>query len=500
MNVQSESLAPSQRAANFTSRDHGLFIEGRFVAGAGGRLEVFDPSTGEAIGTIADATANEVDAAVTSAHAAFRDGRWSGLPPVARERILLRLADLVETHAEELARIETIDQGKSIHVSRLLDIGFSVNVIRYVAGLATKLTGSSLDVSIPLPPGARYTAYTRREPLGVVAAIAPWNFPLMIGLWKAAPALAAGCTVVLKPSEMTSLSALRLAELASEAGIPAGVLNVITGRGPVAGATLAAHPLVAKISFTGSTATGKKLGMAALERLARFTLELGGKNPAIFLEDAPLDKAIPGAIMGGFLNSGQVCAASSRLYVARKIYEPFLEGLRASVDRMNIGPGLDETAQISPLVSAAHRDKVVSHIAKAAEDGARVVTGGRAIDRPGYFVAPAIIADASENLAISRDEVFGPVVTVTPFDDVEEAVNLANDTDFGLTASLWTNDLAKTMEIVPRINAGTVWVNSHNVLDANMPFGGFKQSGIGRDFGPDWLHAYTETKSVCIAY
>lgn len=493
------NVIPLDIVSAFATRRHELFIGGNWRDGTGGRLDVFNPATGTVLATVANAAVGDVDAAVRAAHAAFEKGVWSKMPPAERERILLRFADLVEANAEELAQLETLNQGKSINISRYVDIGGAPAYMRYVAGLTTKITGETFDVSIAAMPGARFNTSTRREPIGVVGAIAPWNFPMMIGLWKIMPALAAGCTVVLKPSEVTPLTSLRLAELGRDAGLPAGVLNVVTGDGR-SGKALVDHPLVGKITFTGSTATGKAIARTAAERLLRTSLELGGKNPAIFLADAPIEQAIKGALVGGFFNNGQVCAASSRLYVARSIYAPFVKALAEAVDGMAIGPGLDPTAQINPVVSAAHRDKILGHVSQARADGARILAGGDRPDRDGFYVRPTVIVDAGADLAISRQEVFGPLVTVTPFDDEEEAVRLANDTDMGLTASLWTNDLAKTMDLVPRIKAGTVWVNCHNLIDPNMPFGGYKESGIGRDFGIHSLDGYSEVKSVCIAY
>lgn len=381
----------------------------------------------------------------------------------------------------------------------MIDAGAAPSYMRYVAGLATKIRGETFDVSIGAVPGARYTSYTRREPIGVVASIVPWNFPMLIGLWKILPAMAAGCTVVMKPSEITPLSALRLAELATEAGVPAGVLNVVTGDGKT-GSALIADPRISKVTFTGSTATGKAIARIAAERMLRTSLELGGKNPAIFLKDAPLEMAVPGALLGGYFNNGQVCAAASRLYVAREIYDDFVDLLSSAVSGMRVGSGLDPMSQITPLVSAVHRDKVFNHIQHARAQGAEIVAGGESLDQPGFYVRPTVITHAAPNFAISREEVFGPVVTVTPFDSEEEALFLANDTQMGLTASLWTNDLKKTLDYVPRIKAGTVWVNTHNFIDPNMPFGGYKESGVGREFGVGCLNDFTELKSVCMAH
>lgn len=485
------------KVSAFLAREHGLFIEGAWSAStASERLQITDPASEDIIATVAKANENDVDRAVRSAHSAFEKRIWSGMSPANRERLLLRFADLVEQNAEELAQLETLNQGKSINIARAIDIGGAPAYMRFIAGLTTKITGETFDVSIP---GGNFVTYTRREPVGVVAAIAPWNFPMLIGLWKVMPALAAGCTVVLKPSELTPLTSLRLVELANEAGIPPGVFNVVTGDGTT-GKALVSHPQVAKVTFTGSTATGKSIARSAADRLLRTSLELGGKNPAIFFKDVPVEQAVNGAILGGFFNNGQVCAASSRLYVAQEIYEPFVSALSDAVNGMSIGPGLDTTANINPVVSAGHRDKVLAHISQAVKDGARIAAGGERPNMHGFYVRPTVIVDAGQDMAICRQEVFGPVVTVTPFAEDEAALAMANDTQMGLTASIWTNDLSKALAYVPRLNAGTVWVNAHNLIDPAMPFGGFKESGIGRDFGTASLEGYTEVKSVCMAY
>jgi phenylacetaldehyde dehydrogenase len=500
MTSSPDMVTPLNDVAAFLESQSGLFIGGEWREGRSNkRIAVFNPATGEQIASIVNANEQDVDDAVRNAHAAFESGVWSRLSPAERERRLLRFADLIEQNAEPLAQLETLNQGKSINISRHVDIGGAPAYIRYVAGLTTKITGETFDVSIGAIPGGRYNTSTRREPVGVVGAIAPWNFPMMIGLWKVVPALAAGCTVVLKPSEITPLTSIRLAEIAKEAGIPDGAFNLVTGDGRT-GQALVDHPLISKITFTGSTVTGKAIARRASDRLLRTSLELGGKNPAIFLADAPIEMAVQGAVMGGFFNNGQVCAASSRLYVARSIYDPFVTALSDAVNGMAIGPGLDPAAQINPVVSAGHRQKILDHVDQARRDGAKVVAGGDSPDRPGYYVRPTVLVDAGPDLAISRQEVFGPLVTVTPFDSEEDAIKLANDSDMGLAASLWTNDLKKAMAYIPQIKTGTVWVNCHNLIDPNMPFGGFKESGLGRDFGVRSLDAYTEVKSVCIAY
>lgn len=490
-------LLPAVRT--FPAALTGAFIDGAAFAGGGAPIDIVDPASEDVIASIAEADPGTVDRAVRGADRAFRDGRWSTMRPADRERILMRFVDLVERDGEMLAQLESWNQGKSINIARAVDVGASVEYMRYVAGLATKVTGLTLDLSIPIVPGQRYHAYTRPEPLGVVAAIAPWNFSLMIALWKVMPALAAGCTVVLKPSELTPLTAFRLAELAVEAGVPAGVFNVVHGRGATTGQALVDHDLVRKISFTGSTPTGKTIGRAAIARLARVSLELGGKNPALVLQDADLSRAVPGLVAAAFLNGGQVCAALSRIYVERPRYDDLVAALHDAVGGMTIGAGLDPTAQLNPLVSADHRDKVRGHLAAAEQAGATLLGGATAPER-GWYITPTLVTGAGADAAIQREEIFGPVLSVTPVDDIDRAVAQANDTPYGLTASIWTNDLDRALDLIPRVEAGTVYVNTHVPVDPNLPFGGYKQSGIGRDFGPDALDAYLEYKSVCIAY
>jgi len=499
MTQQLVMILPQVQA--FLQKEHGLLIEGKAQpAQSGKRLEVRNPATGEVIATVASADAVDVDAAVRSAHHAFTSGAWSAKRPAERERILLKLADILEQHAEELAQLETLNQGKSLHIARAIEVGASLEYVRYMAGWATKLQGETLDVSIPMPPGTRYNASTRREPIGVVAGIVPWNFPLMIAIWKLIPALAAGCTVVLKPSPETPLTALRLGELALQAGIPAGVVNIVTGDGAQAGQALTTHPLVSKISFTGSTATGKQVGHAAVENMTRFTLELGGKNPLIVLADADVDKTVQAILMAGFLNQGQVCAAASRLYIHRSKFQKIMEGVADVANSMTLGAGMDLQAQINPLVSARQQQSVTRLIDAGLSQGAKMLAGGDASGLPGYFIKPTVIVDVDHRNTLMRDEVFGPVLAAMPFDTEEQVLQLANDSRYGLAASLWTNDLSAAMRIVPRIEAGTVWVNSHIPLDPNLPFGGYKQSGMGREFGKHAVEACTELKSVCIAY
>ena len=492
----SESQVAIQPAVQqFLDRQHGLWIEGRQAASdSEKRLSVYNPATGEVIASTADASVDDVDRAVMSGWRAFVARSWAGKLPAERERVLLHFADLVEQHSEELAQLETLEQGKSINISRMFEVGCTLNWMRYTAGLTTKITGKTLDLSIPLPQGARYQAWTRKEPVGVVAGIVPWNFPLMIGMWKVMPALAAGCSIVIKPSETTPLTMLRVAELASEAGIPDGVFNVVTGSGAVCGAALTSHPHIAKVSFTGSTATGKQIARAAADTLTGVTLELGGKNPAIVLKDADPAWVIEGLMTGSFLNQGQVCAASSRIYIEAPLFDTLVSGFEQAVKSLSVGPGMSPEAFINPLVSRAHCDKVQTFL------DAELIVGNRGPEGKGYYVSPTLVVNPDASLRLTREEVFGPVVNLVRVADGEEALQLANDTEYGLTASVWTQNISKALEYTDRLQAGTVWVNSHTLIDANLPFGGMKQSGTGRDFGPDWLDGWCETKSVCVRY
>lgn len=500
MNPRDLSLDHCNRVGFLAQRRHGNFIAGASVPPADGRyIEVVDPASEMVVAEAPDSSAADVDAAVASARRAFESGDWPRLRPADRERLLYRLSQLIEDHADELSALETLQGGKLQGVARMIDVGAGAEFVRYMAGWATKLEGQTLDPSIPAPPGVQYFTYTRREPVGVVGAIVPWNFPLAIALWKAAPALAAGCTVVLKPAEETPLTALRLAELVMEAGFPPGVLNVVCGRGASAGAALAQHPGVSKLSFTGSTAVGKAVGHAAVDRLARFTLELGGKSPLIVLEDADPEQAALGAAMGIFFNQGQVCTAGSRIYVQRKIFDRVVQGMAKAAESLKIGSGFDPATQLGPLVSRRQFERVMAYIEGAREEGASVLTGGaRALDG-GYFVQPTVFVDTHAAMRIEREEVFGPVAVAVPFDDVEDAIRMANDTPYGLAASLWTRDLSSAHRLLPRLQAGMVWVNTHNMLDNNLPLGGVKQSGYGRDLGRAAVESYTELKSVCMA-
>ena len=491
------TLLPSVVA--FLGRDHSNFIDGALqISASDQRISVVDPSTGETIAHLRDAQAHDVNLAVASASAAFK-GAWAQVSPYQRGVALNRLADLMEAHGEELAQLETVSSGKSINLSRHIEVGQSVVFLRYFAGWATKISGETLTPSFPSMNGEQYTAYTLREPLGVVAAIVPWNFALMIGVWKLGAALATGCTLVLKPSEYTPLSLLRLAELAIEAGIPAGVVNVVNGRGQV-GQQLIEHPVVRKVSFTGSVPTGIAVGKAAMAaNLTRVTLELGGKNAAALLADVDIDDAVQRLVQSAYVHQGQVCAAPERLFVHRSIVEPVTQKLGAALAQMVIGSPLDEQAHLGPLANKPHFDKILGFFDRALQRN-QVIYGAHAVERAGYYVEPTLIVATGKDDPLLHEETFGPVVCVLPFDDEEELVALMNDSPFGLTASLWTNDLSKALRLIPRIEAGTVWINMHTFVDPAVPFGGSKGSGFGREFGSAFIDDYTELKSVMIRY
>lgn len=485
---------------SFVTGKHQIVIGGkRLDAASGATLDVFDPASAAVIATVPAGDKADIDKAVGAARHALEAGEWSRLRPVHREKLLLKLADLLEANAQELAQIDSLDNGKSAMIAQMVDLGMAIDYTRYMAGWATKINGATINVSMPGFPAAEWLAYTRKEPVGVVGAIVPWNFPLLMAIWKVVPALTAGCTVVLKPAEETPLSALRLAQLLDEAGFPAGVLNVVTGYGHTAGAALSSHPGINKIAFTGSTEVGKLIGKAAVENMTRMSLELGGKSPVIVLEDADVGQAIQGAVMGIFFNQGEVCTAGSRLYAHTSIYDQVVAGVAAAAEGMQLGPGLDPTSQMGPLVSKVQQERVRGYIASGIADGVEVVTGGGAYEGSGYFVKPTVLSHVRPDMKCVREEIFGPVLAAAPFESIDEVVALANDTPYGLAASIWSNNLSAVNRLIPRIKAGTVWVNTHNVLDPALPFGGYKQSGVGREMGRDQVEMYLETKSVLMA-
>lgn len=488
-----------QKTRTFLERkNHRMLINGQWVDSLEDkRLNVINPANEEVIGSIPSAHSEDIDNAVESAKNALEHSSWGEMRPSTRQNLLLKLADLIERDARIIAELEAIDNGKSVAVAQAVDIGLGLEFFRYMAGWTTKIEGSTLDVSVPFaPPEADFFAYTRREPVGVVAAIVPWNFPFLMACWKIAPALAAGCTVVIKPAEQTSLSALYLGELLKEANFPEGVVNIVTGEGQSAGAALTEHPGINKISFTGSTQVGQIIGRVAMDNMARVTLELGGKSPMIVLEDCDPEKAAQGAANAIFFNHGQTCSAGSRLYVHRSIFDTVVNRLAELADAIPMGSGLDTATEMGPLISQVQLDRVCQYIDKGRQEGARLVTGGERVDRKGYYVKPTIFTTDDESLAVVKEEIFGPVLIVIPFDEVDDVVQRANDSPYGLAASVWSNDLSQVQRLIPRLKAGTVWVNGHNLLDANVPFGGYKLSGMGRDMGKQSLDSYLETKSV----
>ena len=457
-------------------------------------LPLHNPADGEILVEVAEGDARDIDLAVRAARRAFESGPWPSMTASQRGKLIWKLADLLEQHLEEFAELESLDNGKPLSVARVADVPLSVDHFRYMSGWCTKLEGSTFPISVK-----GHVAWTLREPVGVVGQIVPWNFPLLMTVWKLGPALASGCTVVLKPAEQTPLSAIRLGELIMEAGFPPGVVNVVTGDGPNAGASLAAHPDVDKVAFTGSTEVGKLIVQAAAGNLKKVSLELGGKSPNIVFADTDVDVAIAGASHAIFFNHGQCCTAGSRLYIEKKIFDKVVEGVAANANRIKVGNGFDPSTNMGPLVSSEQLDRVNGYVESGFAEGARAAAGGKKIDSKGYFMQPTVLVDTKPDMKIIREEIFGPVVAATPFSDPEEVLGVANDSVYGLAAAIWTRDISKAHKLAGRLKAGTVWINCYNVFDAALPFGGYKQSGWGREMGREVFNLYTETKSVCLA-
>lgn len=480
----------------FVEQRHRLLIDGQWVE-TGPTIAVVDPATGSAIGAIPEGSAAEVDRAVAAARASFDDGRWRGLSADARSVIMWRFAELIDAHAAELAAIEVLDNGMPMAFAHW-EVNSAASWMRHYAGLTRTLYGLNGADTVS-GSGAEIHAYTLREPVGVAALIVPWNAPLGNLTIKLAPALAAGCSIVAKPAEDTSLSALRLGALALEAGIPEGVLNVVTGYGPVVGQALVNHPGVDKISFTGSTETGKRIAAAASATLKRVTLELGGKSPVLVFDDADIDAVIPQVAMAIFANSGQVCFAGSRLFVQPSVFDKVVDGVAAFARDLKVGSGFDPEVMVGPLVSAKQQERVNGFIERGVADGAAVVTGGNALAHGGgFFIEPTVFANVGRDMAIVREEIFGPVLVATPIDDPEAMIAQANDTRYGLGAGLFTRDVSRVHRIARRLQAGNVWVNGYGTVHPSMPFGGMKESGLGREMGAEGLGAYMETKSVFV--
>jgi aldehyde dehydrogenase (NAD+) len=474
-------------------RQTGILIGDEFRSSASGKtFETVNPATEEVICNVAEGDAEDVNLAVHAARAAFENGPWSRMDARDRGRLLGRLADLAEDHLDELAALETLDNGKPINDSRAADLPLVIDCLRYYGGWADKIHGDTIPIR------GDYLCYTRREPIGVCGQIIPWNFPLLMAAWKWGPALATGNTVVMKPAEQTPLSCLRLAELALEAGFPPGVINVVPGFGPTAGGALVDHPGVDKIAFTGESTTAKIIMRNAADTLKRLTFELGGKSPNIVFEDADLDAAAAGAEFALFFNQGQCCCAGSRLYVQESIYETFVEKVVSRASQRVLGNPFDTETSQGPQVDKAQFDKILHYIDRGNQQGAKCLTGGLRYGNRGYFVQPTVFGDVTDNMDIAREEIFGPVLTIMKFKDTNEVITRANDTMYGLAAAVWTSDVSRAHKVAASVRAGTVWVNCYDVFDAAAPFGGFKMSGIGRELGEAGLSNYTELKTVTV--
>jgi len=482
----------------FLEKPRKMLIDGKWVNAVSGKtFPTYNPATGEVLAEVAEGDKQDVDAAVKAARRAFDSGPWSRMTASERGKLIWKLADLLEEHTEEFATIETLDNGKPLTVARAADVPLAVDMFRYMAGWATKLEGTTIPVSVPYTPGAVYHAYTLREPVGVIGQVIPWNFPLLMAAWKLAPALAAGCCVILKPAEQTPLSALRLGDLICEAGFPDGVVNVVPGYGETAGAALAAHDQVDKIAFTGSTEVGKLIVHAATGNLKKVSLELGGKSPNVVFKDSDVDGAISGSASAIFFNHGQCCCAGSRLYVERPIFDQVVEGVAAKAKKIKVGSGLDASTQMGPLVSEEQLHRVCNYLDIGTKEGAKAVAGGKKLGDRGYFVEPTVLTNTKEDMRVVQEEIFGPVVAAIPFDNMDDLIARANDSMYGLAAGIWTKDISKAHRLASAIRAGTVWINCYNIFDAALPFGGYKQSGWGREMGKDVLELYTQTKAVC---
>ena len=474
-----------------------MLIDGKWLEAASGKtFETFNPATGELLATVAEGDSEDIDRAVDAARRAF-EGGWSKFKPFERQNLLLKLADLVDRHFEELANLDTLDMGAPVsrtHAGRLRAVG----MLRYYAGQATAIHGETIENSLP----GEITSFTLKEPVGVVGAIIPWNSPLTATIWKIGPALATGCTVVLKPAEEAPLAPLRLAELCQEAGVPPGVVNVVPGYGETAGAALSAHHGVDKVAFTGSHVTGQKIIQASAGNLKRVSLELGGKSPDVVFADADLDAAVPGAAMAVFANSGQICSAGTRLFVERKIYEEFSQRVADYGKTLKVGDGRDPEVQVGPLVSVEQLERVTGYLSVGRQEGARPLSGGERLTEgalsKGFFVPPTVFADVKDEMRIAQEEIFGPVISAIPFDDIEEVIKRANNTGFGLGSGLWTRDVTKAHKLARSIRAGSVWINCYQAMDPAVPFGGYKMSGYGRESGKQHVEEYLNVKSVWI--
>jgi len=497
MNAALNPAEPSALKRALQGRPRQLLIGGRWRPAASGQaLDVFDPATGEVFAQASAGGAEDIDLAVKAARQAFEQGPWRTTPPAERARLLWKLSDAIEANAAELALLETIDNGMPLWLAQMWNIPKAVDCLRYYSGWPTRLTGETLPVSTP----GEYHTYTRKEPIGVVGQIVAWNMPFGMAVGKIAPALAAGCTVVLKPAEQTPLSAIRLGELIQEVGFPEGVVNIVTGTGESAGRPLVEHPDVDKIAFTGSTRVGKSILAAAGGTLKRVTLELGGKSPVFVFPDADLEAATTAAANGIFINTGQICAAGSRLFVHERVYDRVMEGVVARARSLKIGPGAEADTFMGPVVSLQQLQRVTGYVRAGQEQGAEIVSGEQALPEKGYFVRPTVLSNVRPEMSVMRDEIFGPVVCALRFgdEDLDAIARVANDTSYGLSAYIWTSNVSTAHKLASRIKAGSISVNGGAGMDFTMPFGGFKQSGLGREHGREGAEAYTETKTVSI--
>ncbi len=503
-NGQSSKPTPdpkvSRGLADWLSKPKYNLINGKWVPATSGKtFEVFNPANSAVIARVPDSDREDIHRAVTAARRAFENGPWPRMTPSERGKLVWRIGDIILEHADELAELESVDNGKPRAVARVADVPLAADLFHYMAGWATKIEGNTIPISVPYAPGAQFHAFTTRQPVGVVGQIIPWNFPLLMAAWKLGPALTTGNCVVLKPAEQTPLSALRLGELLLEAGLPEGVVNIVTGFGETAGAALAAHNDVDKIAFTGSTEVGKIIVRAAAGNLKKVSLELGGKSPnVVFKDTGNLEAAINGAANAIFFNHGQCCCAGSRLMVERDIFDEVVEGVAEKAKQIKIGPGLSDATEMGPLVSEEQLTRVTRYMSQGKQEGACYVTGGNRAGDRGYFVSPTVIKDVHPRMSIVREEIFGPVVVAESFTSAEELIPRANQTEYGLAAGVWTGDIAKAHRVAAALRAGTVWINCYNVFDAALPFGGYKQSGWGREMGHEVLELYTQTKAVVI--